>query len=81
MLLCCDYDVRFEAIAEAGSKSRYMALYFVRLEGQEREMPVCDLLTLDGDGLIERLENCFDKTKCPQDIVDAGAPTLATFTD
>lgn len=70
---------RFEAIAEAGSKSRYMVLYFVKLVGQDSEMPVCDLLTLGDDGLIVRLDNCFDTTKCPQDIIEAGAATLAAF--
>ncbi|CAN0066369.1 unnamed protein product [Choristocarpus tenellus] len=72
-------SVKFEAIVEAGSKSRYLLLYFVKLVGQESEQPICDMLTLDDEGLIVRLENCFDTTKCPQDIVDAGAPTLAAF--
>ncbi|CAM9345664.1 unnamed protein product, partial [Ectocarpus sp. 12 AP-2014] len=67
------------AIAEAGSKKKYLVLYYVRLEGQEIEMPLVDLLTLDDEGLICRLENCFDTTKCPQEIIDAGAPTLVGF--
>lgn len=70
---------RIETIAEAGSKKKYLVLYNVRLEGQASEMPVVDLLTLDDDGLICRLENCFDTTKCPQEIIDAGAPTLVGF--
>ncbi|CAM9311786.1 unnamed protein product [Ectocarpus sp. 12 AP-2014] len=72
-------EVRFEAITEAGSKKKYLVLYYVRLEGQESEMPLVDLLTLDDGGLICRLENCFDTTKCPQEIIDAGAPTLVGF--
>lgn len=54
-------------------------MYFLRLDGMDGELPVCDLVTLNEDGLICRLENCFDTTKCPQDIIDAGAPTLAAF--
>lgn len=72
-------QTRFEVITEAGSKKKYLVLYYVRLEGQESEMPLVDLLTLDDEGLICRLENCFDTTKCPQEIIDAGAPTLVGF--
>lgn len=58
-----------------------MVLYHLRLEGQETPMVVCDLLTLDDDGLISRLENCFDTSRVPQPIVDMGAPTLAAGED
>lgn len=79
LLLLKSRSIRFEAIVEAGSKSRYMALYSVCLEGMEGRLTICDLLMLNGEGLICRLENCFDASKCPKEIVDAGAATIAAF--
>ena len=67
------------AINEAGSKRKYMVLYHVKLAGQDEPMVVCDLLTLDDDGLISRLDNCFDTSTVPQPIMDMGAPTLAAW--
>ena len=53
----------------------------MKLVGQDEAMPLCDLITLDDDGLICRLDNCYDTTKCPQAVIDAGAPTLAAWTE
>eukprot|EP00752_Nemacystus_decipiens_P016242 g14522.t1 len=72
-------ECNFEAINEAGSKNKYMVLYHVKLAGQEKPMVVCDLLTVDEDGLISRLDNCFDTSVVPQSIVDMGAPTLEAW--
>lgn len=56
-----------------------MVLYHVKLAGQEKPMVLCDLLTLDDDGLISRLDNCFDRSVVPQPIIDMGAPTLVDW--
>lgn len=56
-----------------------MLMYHVKLVGQEKPMVVCDLLTLDEDGLIARLDNCFDTSVVPQPVIDMGAPTLAAW--
>lgn len=74
-------QVNFEAINEAGARNKYMVLYHMKLKGQEEPMVVCDLLTLDDDGLISRVDNCFDTSKVPQPIADMGAPTLGAKED
>lgn len=53
----------------------------MKLEGQGKPMVVCDLLTLDEDGLISRVDNCFDTSRVPQPVADMGAPTLAAKED
>lgn len=69
----------FEAIVQAGSGSKYMVLHHVKMAGQEKPMGACDLLTLDDDGLISRVDDCFDISVVPQPIIDMGAPTLAAW--
>lgn len=57
---------------------RYLVLYMIKFDGNEKAEPVCDMLTLD-DGLIVRIENCCDVTKIPKDIVAMGNATVAEW--
>ena len=61
------------------SASTWCFTTYVKLGGQEKPMVECDLLTLDDDGLMSRLDNCFDTSVVPQSTVDMGAPTLAAW--
>lgn len=51
-----------EAVHEAGSPDRYLALCAIALRGVEETTSTCELISLK-DGKIVRVDNCFDVDK------------------
>lgn len=71
-------QVKFDSIVECGAKNKYLFLYYLRLQGMgENGLYICDYINLDENGLMVRMENCYDTTKCTPEFISAGAEASA----
>lgn len=66
--------IRIEAVSQVGSSDQWLVLFFIILSGATQEVPIVDLVTVK-DGLVSRVDNCFDTSKMTPAIVDEGKKT------
>ncbi len=61
---------RVDSMAQAVTDDQWIIMTFVKLKGNDEEVPIVDLVNFDKNSKICRIDNCFDVTKVGQEIHD-----------
>lgn len=64
-------SIRVEAIARAGDSDIFMILFHCLLKDADKEMLIADIAHVK-NGKIYRVDNCFDTTIVPKNILEEG---------
>ncbi len=61
---------RVDSMAQAVTDDQWIIMTFVKLKGNDEEVPVVDLVNFEKNSKICRINNCFDVTKLSKEIHD-----------